>query len=91
MLSLYCWKIFLGNRRHVFLAVAGVLAVTALVVPFEAVASRIAYGGWGVYAALVIFLVKVDHPPVYDRTPLTPTRRALGYLCIVIFLPLLQL
>jgi hypothetical protein len=38
-----------------------------------------------VWAALVFFFVGVRHsPPLDDVTPLTPRRRALGYVCLTL-------
>ena len=45
---------------------------------------------WLVWAALVFFFVGVRHsPPIDDVTPLTPRRRALGYLCLVLLILLI--
>src|SRR5262245_9727120 len=45
---------------------------------------------WLVWAALFFFFVGVRHsPPLDDATPLTPRRRALGYLCLVLLVLLI--
>jgi membrane-associated protease RseP (regulator of RpoE activity) len=42
--------------------------------------------GWLVWAALIVFLIKVKHPPTLDDTiPIGRTRRKLGWLAIAIF------
>jgi hypothetical protein len=43
------------------------------------------YTGWLVWTALIVFFVRVEHPPVRYREPLTPTRKVLGYISIAIF------
>jgi Zn-dependent protease len=43
------------------------------------------YTGWLVWTLLIVFLVRVEHPPVMHEQSLTPTRRVLGYLAIAIF------
>ena len=48
-------------------------------------AAAVGYTGWLVWIGLILFVIRVDHPPVVVREPLTPTRKALGYLCLVIF------
>jgi membrane-associated protease RseP (regulator of RpoE activity) len=47
--------------------------------------SHFGYYGWFVFGILVVFLVRVDHPPVLYAEPLTRGQRAFGVLCIVIF------
>lgn len=43
--------------------------------------------GWYVWAALLLFLVKIKHPPVLDPAmPLDPRRRWIGWLCVVLFI-----
>ena len=45
---------------------------------------------WLVWAALVFFFVGVRHsPPLDEATPLTPRRRALGYVCLVLLVLLI--
>ncbi len=44
------------------------------------------YTGWLVWTLLIIFLIRVEHPPVVRRQSLSPTRRLLGYLAIAIFI-----
>jgi hypothetical protein len=46
----------------------------------------ILWQGWLVWAALVVFLFKVKHPPTLnDDAPIGPGRRRLGWLAILIF------
>jgi hypothetical protein len=42
--------------------------------------------GWLVWSLLIVFLVRVEHPPVLRPQRLTPARRVLGYLAIAIFI-----
>jgi len=45
---------------------------------------------WFVWAALVVFLIGFQHsPPLDDVTPLTPGRRLVGILCLVLFVLLI--
>jgi hypothetical protein len=41
--------------------------------------------GWLLWGALIVYVIKVDHPPVPIQEPLSPGRRALGVLALVIF------
>ena len=79
-------RLFDGVWALVAPAVGGALALTALVVfATPGLAAAVGYTGWLVWIGLILFVVRVDHPPVQVREPLTPARKALGYLCLVIF------
>lgn len=47
---------------------------------------RFGYTGWLVWCALIVFLIRVDHPPVLVHEPLTRARRWAAWLSVVIFL-----
>jgi membrane-associated protease RseP (regulator of RpoE activity) len=42
--------------------------------------------GWLIWAALLFFLIKLDHPEVFDDTMLTPGRKQLGWAMLIIFI-----
>ncbi len=44
-----------------------------------------AWSGWLVWALFVRFLIGIAHPPVPDPQPLTPGRKILGWIAILIF------
>jgi membrane-associated protease RseP (regulator of RpoE activity) len=45
---------------------------------------------WFVWAGLLVFLIGLHHsPPLDDVTPVTPTRRVVGVLCLILFVLLL--
>jgi membrane-associated protease RseP (regulator of RpoE activity) len=45
---------------------------------------------WFVWAALIFFLVGVHHtPPLDDLTPLSPGRRVVGWVCLVLLVLLI--
>jgi Zn-dependent protease len=41
---------------------------------------------WAFWLILVRFVVRIEHPPVSDETPLDPVRRAIGWTSIVILI-----
>ncbi len=41
---------------------------------------------WIFWALFIVFLVGIEHPPVLYEVPLTPERKALGWICMAIFL-----
>jgi membrane-associated protease RseP (regulator of RpoE activity) len=69
----------LFGRRHRMVGMATV-AATLLLGAITMAAN------WFVWAALVVFLIGFQHsPPLDDVTPLTPGRRLVGILCLVLF------
>ena len=79
-------RLFEGEWRLVVPAVVGALSLTALVVrTAPGLAEAVGWFGWLVWVGLILFVIRVDHPPVQVEEPLTPGRKALGYLCLVIF------
>jgi len=41
---------------------------------------------WIFWALFIVFLVKIEHPPVALEEPLTPGRKILGWICMILFL-----
>lgn len=41
--------------------------------------------GWLFWCAILFFVIKLDHPPVMDMTPLDAMRKVVGWLTILIF------
>ncbi len=84
--ALVAAKLFEGEWRLVVPTAAVVVGLVALVsVAAPGLASRVGFVGWWFWIGLLLFVVRVDHPPVVVRDALTPMRRLLGYLCLVIF------
>ena len=86
VLFVYLRRFFGGDWRYA-LAGVPVLALLVAVVVWLApgLAVHVGYTGWLVWSGLILFLIRMDHPPVLVREPLTPMRIALGWACIVIF------
>ncbi len=67
----------------IFLIVAGLPPVQAL---FPALAA-VGYSGWGFFFLLILFVIGPFHPPTLDDvTRLTPGRRLVGYLVLLVFI-----
>ncbi len=79
----YLYKIFGGTSTRTLLGLLGLLGGVA-----GAMSLGLDFGwtGWLVWSLLIIFLVRVKHPPVMQPQALTPTRRVLGYAAIAIFI-----
>lgn len=63
----------------------GLVTLAGVALRIGGVAERIGWSGWFFWCLLLVVLVKVDHPPEVVREPLTPGRRALGVLALVLF------
>lgn len=81
----YLYRIFDGTgwkRWGGLLLLMGGVGVAKALGP---AALQYGYTGWLVWTLLIVFLIRVEHPPVMKQQRLTPTRRRLGYLSIAIF------
>jgi membrane-associated protease RseP (regulator of RpoE activity) len=67
--------------------VLGAAAMTTLVglVHVIGIHGAIGFPGWILWVVLILFVIRLDHPPVLQPEPLTPARRAMGWACIGIF------
>ena len=86
VLSLALARLFDGEWRLVGIGTAIGTALVALVtLALPGLAAHVGWTGWLFWVLMILFVIRVDHPPVLVREPLTPVRKALGWLCIVIF------
>ncbi len=78
------------GRKHKRIArvVFGVLIALGIMSLLPLININITFGwlGWLFWAAILFFVVKIDHPPVVDNTPLDTKRKIIGWLTIVIFI-----
>lgn len=84
--ALVAAKLFEGEWRLVVptaVLVAGLVALVSTAAP--GLAERMGFVGWWFWIGLLLFVVRVDHPPVAIRDRLTPVRKGLGYACLVVF------
>ncbi len=86
ILYFYLSKIFPGNLKRMVLALAALMVLTALAQHSAPWMQGFAYSGWLLWGLLLIFVVKIDHPPVLREEPLTPGRMALGLLSLLVFI-----
>lgn len=71
---------------HAALAWVALLTAVALAERVGGVASAVGWSGWLLWGALLVLVVKVDHPPALIEAPLSRGRRVLGYLTLAILL-----
>ena len=82
-------RFFGGGGEGLRAALVGTPVLLALVWAVGAFAPGVAaaagYWGWLMWSGLILFFIRLDHPPVLVAEPLTPARTALGLLCLLIF------
>lgn len=59
------------------IGILGVLPLAGIQVPFG-------WLGWFFWAVVLLFVIKLDHPPVEDDSPLDPVRMAIGWVAMLI-------
>ena len=62
-----------------------ILVIASLAQAIPGVLDGFGYFGWMPWCLLLIFLIKVDHPPVAELKPLSRSRQILGILTMLIF------
>lgn len=82
----YLSRIFRDAYRHRLAGLIGLLTATAGAAAIGESLLNYGYTGWLVWTLLIVFLVRVEHPPVVQQNELSQTRRILGYLAIAIFI-----
>ena len=81
----YLYRIYDGTHRYMMAALAGLMGAVGGAALVGPALMSYGYSGWLVWTLLIVFLIRVEHPPVVQEQTLTPTRRVLGYAAIVIF------
>lgn len=77
-----------GNRHRVIARFAFALLLAfglAGVLPFLNVDLAIGWSGWLVWAMILFFIIRLDHPPIGDPEPLSPNRMIVGWVALLIF------
>ena len=81
----YLYRIYNGAHRYMMAGLAVLMVSVGGAAAIGSTLMSYGYTGWLVWTLLIVFLVRVEHPPVMREEELTPTRRVLGYLAIAIF------
>ncbi len=79
-------RMFDGDQRLIAPVLLGVVLIAVLSKVLGGPLASLGYWGWLIWCTLLVFLIRVDHPPVLYTEPLTPGRRWLGILSILIFI-----
>jgi membrane-associated protease RseP (regulator of RpoE activity) len=79
-----------GGKKHrlvarIFFVLLLVMGVGSLL-PLMGINFQLGSPGWFLWAAILLFIIKLDHPEVQDPLPISTGRRILGWLMIGIFI-----
>jgi membrane-associated protease RseP (regulator of RpoE activity) len=78
-----------GHQRHKIFAriIFILLLVIGLIglLPLINIDLSFGWSGWLLWALLLFFVVKLEHPPVENFVPLDNRRMTLGWICVIIF------
>jgi membrane-associated protease RseP (regulator of RpoE activity) len=74
-----------ASGYHRTVAWLGLIVVIALADAIGGISGAVGWSGWLLWSALIVFVIRVDHPPVVFEEPLTPGRRAMGILALILF------
>jgi membrane-associated protease RseP (regulator of RpoE activity) len=74
-----------GIAARVFFGLL-ILIGAASLIPISGLKVQLGTTGWLLWAAILFFLVKLDHPEVADPEPLTEGRIALGWSTMLLFI-----
>ena len=74
-----------GLFARVFFAILIILGASSFL-PLFGRNIQIGTSGWLLWAAILFFLIKLDHPQVQEYSELDPTRKLLGWFTFVVFL-----
>ncbi|OZC04572.1 hypothetical protein BSZ36_03630 [Rubricoccus marinus] len=86
VLLLYLRRYF-GDVRYALVGTPVLVALAAAVTFLTpGLAANVGFIGWLLWSGLILFVIRMDHPPVLVVERLSPGRRALGWACIAIFL-----
>lgn len=78
-------RMFQKDLRQIVPVLLGIVLIAALAQVVGPALTQFGYLGWLLWCFLLIYFIRVDHPPVLYAEPLTPARRWLGILSLVIF------
>ncbi|MFU8859618.1 MAG: site-2 protease family protein [Cyclonatronaceae bacterium] len=80
-------KAYRGEQLWVSVVMAVSMIASALIIyVFLGITNINGYTAWILFALFLVFLVRIEHPPVTYTVPLTPGRKILGWTTMAIFL-----
>ncbi|MEX0747954.1 MAG: site-2 protease family protein [Rhodothermales bacterium] len=86
ILYFFLHKAFSGDLRLIGPLLLGIILFVLLAQNFFTWFIQFGYTGWFVWCLLIVYLIKIDHPPVLYEEPLTRGRKILGILSIIVLI-----
>jgi membrane-associated protease RseP (regulator of RpoE activity) len=86
VLTFFMARVFNKQWPLVFAGVLTILGLVIVALWQGPTITQYGYFGWFIWCLLIVAFIKIDHPPVLYFEPLTPTRRVLGILSMIIFI-----
>jgi len=84
------YALFGAKSKYIARAFFGIILGLGLIglLPFLGIAALAEYGllNWLVWAALIFFLIRIDHPPFYDPEPIGTARLLWGGFALFMFI-----
>lgn len=85
LLYLMLNRVFQRDIRLVMPVLFGIVLIAALAQAVGPALTQFGYIGWLLWCFILIYFIRVDHPPVLYTEPLTPGRRMVGILSLILF------
>ncbi|MEM1269335.1 MAG: site-2 protease family protein [Bacteroidota bacterium] len=85
ILFTFGYRMFNRNVMMAAYAVLGLLVLSLVATAIGPAATQYGHSGWFLWCVLIVWFIRIDHPPVMLSEPLTPGRRALAIACLIVF------
>ncbi|NND70831.1 MAG: site-2 protease family protein [Rhodothermales bacterium] len=86
ILFFYLNKVFSGAHRFIAPWLLVLMVLSAVAPSLPRLADTVGYSGWLIWCLLIVFLIKIEHPPVYIEDRLTGSRKILAIASFVVFI-----
>ena len=86
ILYFFLYKLFDGNHSFVAPGLFILMGLTVAAQYGNDLNQRFGYYGWFVWCLLIVYLIRIDHPPVLHPQKLSTARKALAVLSMIIFI-----
>jgi membrane-associated protease RseP (regulator of RpoE activity) len=85
ILFFYLSRVYNGDLGLIAPTLGGIIVVSLLALYALPGLQSVGYTGWFIWCLLIVFMIRIEHPPVLRAEPLTKGRKILGVVSIIIF------